>query len=853
MFSQAFASWGGMLAAVRQCFLLTACLACLFTALADAQRSHPDPFAWAQVTKENMPGTRWWWMGSAVNPGDLARELKAYREAGLGTVEIVPIYGARGYENQCVDYLGPKWMELLKKTLSEATKLGMDVDMVTGSGWCFGGPGVSDQDANALAVYGNGAVSQKPSGQKVKRSGPDWQGWMLNPLFPDSMTRYLERFSKAFAGYDGPRPHAQTHDSYEYNSNWAPDFPEQFERRRGYSLQEELPALFEGRGEPEHVARVKDDYRETAYDLIHESISRWTQWSHDHGFLSRNQAHGSPGNWLDIYAASDMPETEINFYKGGANILISKFASSAAHVAGKNIVSSETGTWSAEHFTETLSALKSLCDHFFLAGVNRIMWHGTASSPADAPWPGWCFYASTEMNPRNAIWRDAPALHAYLTRVQGMMQSGRPDNDVLLYWPIHDLWHDPKGLLKPMTVHRVDWFNKQAFGWTAEMLWKHGCAFDYVSDKLLQGAKAEKGTIRLGDGRYRAVVVPECVHMPLETMKKLESLSREGAAVIFEGSVPRDVPGSHDLEKRRAEMQVLAAKFTSTPDGQLDAALEKSGVRREQALAGHEGLEFTRRAIDGGHVYFIANRGANPLDQPVRLASPLQQAVILDPANGSTGLAQVPDGCVRLQLDPGESLLVRTLEAPAPPDSPLWLYRNPGGPAAELIGRWEVRFTEGGPTLPPPFVTEKLASWSELGGPEAQSFAGAATYALRFNAPADNKAQGWILDLGKVVQSARVRLNGKDLGTLFAPPFRVPIGSLKPHDNLLEVEVTGTSANRIRDLDVRGVKWKIFYDANVLSSKYKPFDASQWTIAEQGLLGPVTLQPQAGPAVSAGH
>jgi hypothetical protein len=64
---------------------------------------------------------------------------------------------------------------------------------------------------------------------------------------------------------------------------------------------------------------------------------------------------------------------------------------------------------------------------------------------------------------------------------------------------------------------------------------------------------------------------------------------------------------------------------------------------------------------------------------------------------------------------------------------------------------------------------------------------------------------------------------------------------LKPRGNILEVEVTNFSANRIRDLDRRGVKWKTFYDINFVNLEYKPFDASGWPLYESGLLGPVTL------------
>jgi hypothetical protein len=101
----------------------------------------------------------------------------------------------------------------------------------------------------------------------------------------------------------------------------------------------------------------------------------------------------------------------------------------------------------------------------------------------------------------------------------------------------------------------------------------------------------------------------------------------------------------------------------------------------------------------------------------------------------------------------------------------------------------------------------------------------------------------WQLDLGRVCQSARVRLNGRELGTLITPPFRVVAGPLKPTGNLLEVEVTNTSANRIRDLDRRGVAWQVFHDINFVNLDYKKFDASDWPDADSGLLGPVTLTP----------
>ena len=211
--------------------------------------------------------------------------------------------------------------------------------------------------------------------------------------------------------------------------------------------------------------------------------------------------------------------------------------------------------------------------------------------------------------------------------------------------------------------------------------------------------------------------------------------------------------------------------------------------------------------------------------------------------SGRAGVAALrPRGAgseVYVQLQPGESVIVRLFSTGPLLDEP-WRYRETIGDAVPLGGCWQVRFIAGGPQLPPEFQTSQLGSWTACGG-EAERFAGTALYRLRFDAPAASGGP-WLLDLGVVAHSARVRLNGRDVGALFAPPFRVAVEDMKPKGNVLEVEATNLSANRIRDLDRRGVKWRNFYDINFIGLGGKPFDASGWPLADSGLLGPVTLQ-----------
>jgi hypothetical protein len=79
-------------------------------------------------------------LGSAVDPPNLSYNLEELARAGMGGVEITPIYGVKNGEPQYINYLSPKWMEMLSHTVSEAHRLGMEVDMNTGTGWPFGAP-----------------------------------------------------------------------------------------------------------------------------------------------------------------------------------------------------------------------------------------------------------------------------------------------------------------------------------------------------------------------------------------------------------------------------------------------------------------------------------------------------------------------------------------------------------------------------------------------------------------------------------------------------------------------------------------------------------------------------------------
>lgn len=79
-------------------------------------------------------------MGSSVTREGITAEMEAYQKAGIGGLELTPIFGTIGDEAHFIDFLSPQWVDLLEFTLQEAKRLGMGIDMATGTGWPFGGP-----------------------------------------------------------------------------------------------------------------------------------------------------------------------------------------------------------------------------------------------------------------------------------------------------------------------------------------------------------------------------------------------------------------------------------------------------------------------------------------------------------------------------------------------------------------------------------------------------------------------------------------------------------------------------------------------------------------------------------------
>jgi len=872
--------------------------------------------SWPETRQEAKAGVRWWWLGSAVDKANLDWTMQQYADHGIGAVEITPLYGVQGNQANNIPYLSDRWMEMLRQVQQNGQKMGIEVDMATGTGWPFGGPWVPMEESASKAIfidktfkggsvtdldltvgekdrkysrlqkvmaYGNGRIIditdrvadgrlswsplamltdlRKASSDKaekkalkaeiktiaqsewriialyvryavmkVKRAAPGGEGLVIDHFNGRAVGNYLRHIEQAFERTKTPYPHTFFNDSYEVaDATWTPLLFDEFARRRGYKLEEHLPELIDG------DAKTVSDYRETLSDLLLENFTQqWTAWAHSHGAITRNQAHGSPANLIDCYAAVDIPEIEgfgLSEFgirglrtdpgktrKNDSDYSMFKYAPSAAHVCGKPFTSSETFTWLTEHFRTSLSQLKPDLDLMFCAGVNHMFFHGTCYSPQNDPWPGWKFYASIDMSPTNSIWRDAPYFMQYVERCQSFLQWGQPDNDFLVLLPVRDMWQkNTKKLLMQFSIHAMGKLAPE-FIQTILDIDRAGFDCDYISEHLLMGVSFKRGMLQTAGGtRYRGLIIPGSGNLPQYVKEQIHQLKAKGAHIFYS----------------------------------TDAA-ELSKAARPEVMKTQYGLKAIRRRNATGWHYFIANLTPRDIEADIPLAVDFRTATLFNPLNGRITPAAINDGKVHLALRSGESIILETDAPGATPATATTadaaLQQDANAPTEAKIyplnGPWTLSFTEEAPRVAKTFQLPQLQTWETLDDDSVRVTMGTGVYTthLRLTKKELKGIRSWTIDLGDVRESARVYVNGQFAGCAWSVPFTLDFdGLLKAGDNEIRIEVTNLPANRIADLDRRGVKWRKMEEINVVDIHYKKTTYDTWDPVKSGLNGQVTL------------
>ena len=615
-------------------------------------------------------------------------------------------------------------------------------------------------------------------------------------------------------------------DSYEAgHQSWTPGLRETFRQRYGYDPVRWLPTLGQPLrgGDPKKTtplrllgdatltARFEHDYRTLVSDLYYENGWRpAAELIRAAGATLQFEPYTGPFDTYEGTALADFPMGE--FWTGGKGGIDHRIIASA-RAAGRTLVGAEafTGRPEISQWTETPAFLKLSADGTFASGVNRLVLHHWVHQPFDdrhQPGMGMGWWG-THFGRHQTWFEPGQAFFRYLGRVQALLQRGETPAEHLSVAAAEN--------------------NGDAIAW-------RGFRHDLT---------VRDGLIHTPAGRaYRLLHVPHSGALAPADIRRLGELIRAGATVVS----PRPIraPGLANYPACDTEVAALATELWG-PDASSQISNSKSEIAspRDAAPADDavrslgEGRLFTsgklpaaRRALGLRDFVGLANDAwkhirthqrreatptgpadfvflANLSDQPQSFTAYFGLAdrapELWDAETGTRTAAassawRVTDGRTELQLTLGAVKSVFVVFPPrptpglAPAPAPL-----PPATLQTLAGPWQVEFASPVDRVAP-VQLPTLASLSTHTTPAVRYFAGTATYRLRFPAPAANAAAGErvFLDLGKVECIARVTLNGRDLGVLWHPPFRIEItDTLRSGDNELAIAVSTTWHNRL--------------------------------------------------------
>jgi hypothetical protein len=835
-----------------------------------------DPIEELRQRFVNPPGDaqimmRWWWFGSAVTKPELERELRVMKSANIGGVEIQPVYPLElddpqtGFRN--LPYLSGEFLDDISFTARTAKAMGMRVDMTLGSGWPYGGPHTPVTEAAgrlriehtspalengeklvaALPEKGLYFVSSR-TGQQVKRPAVGAEGFVLDHYDATAVKHHLSAVADPLIRAFGANPpHAVFSDSLEvYGSDWTSDFLSEFQKRRGYDLLPHLPELAEGTGE--EAAAIRHDWGKTLTELAEERyLAPIREWAHAHHTLFRSQTYGEPPVILSSSALVDLPEGEHGPEWRGFSA--ARWASSASHLYGRPITSTETWTWlHSPAFRATPLDMKAEADLHFIEGINQLIGHGWPYSPASAGEPGWRLYAAAVFNEHNPWFQVMPDIARYLQRISFLMRQGKPANDIAIYLPTDDAW---AGFRPGRTS--VDRSMDALLGPTLiPQVLNAGFNFDFIDDRAIDA----------GGVPYRILILPGVERIPLATLAKLEDFEKTGGIVIATRRLPSQAPGMMEASRDTPRIQAAAHELFETSRGK--ARFVKDEQTLGSTLAGMltpdfavaesaQAIGFVHRKLTGGEIYFVVNTSNAPVDTAASVRATGMAADWWDPFAGE---ARPADGRqdskmtkLALQLAPYESrVLVFSKNAAA---------RQVGEPitanskAIDISSDWKVTFAG----LKKTAVMDKLQSWTDAN--ETKYYSGEVVYEKNVNLPS---AKEVVLDFGRgqivmpekragpgmrallespVRESALVYVNGQKAGSVWHPPYELDVTRfVHTGENELRIVVANLAINEMAGRPLPNYKLlNLRY-----GERFQPQGFENLAALPSGILGPVTLK-----------
>lgn len=638
-------------------------------------------------------------------------------------------------------------------------------------------------------------------------------------------------------------------DSWEAGAqNWTDDMIEQFIKRRGYDPHPWLPVLT---GRIVESAQRSDqflwDLRKTIADLTADEHYGQVEASlKERGIGHYGESHEDNrafiADGMEVKKLDDIPMSAMWVQSPGVNKLMYDYiaddreSASVAHIYGQNLAAAEsmTSCTASTSWAWSPATLKPTADQEFLSGINRIVVHESAHQPLIGKAPGVTLGPCGQWFNRNETWAEqAHAWTTYLARTSYLLQQGKFVADIIYFYG------------EDSNITAI--FNKKLADVPA------GYNFDYINaDGLIHELSASNGLVRTPSGMsYRLLVLdPYSKHMSLPVLRSLHKLVEDGAVVA--GQKPTDTPSladdSAEFNRLNDELFGDGTGIHSLGKGKVYAGQNADAALKALAVApdfeygkphDEQPVEFLHRKAGEADIYFVDNRSDQDatIDASFRIAGKAPELWYAETGKSEPASYTVAAGrtTVPLHLEPWGTVFV-ILREPTKASSRM-LPKLSESELATVGGPWTVSF-QSDRGAPPSVTLDKLISWSDSEDKGIKYFSGAGTYTKTLEAPKEWFKPGaklWI-DLGDVKNLAEVTVNGKSLGIVWHPPYRVDVTTeLKPGSNEISIKVINAWVNRlIGDQQPDATTKYTFADV-------KPYKANS-PLQPSGLIGPVKVE-----------
>lgn len=663
------------------------------------------------------------------------------------------------------DYLTPDFFRIIRRIVAECEKLGMNYWLYDEGGWPSGGA-CGQVMRLAPEQYARCWLTGNPASptREAEAYHPETASPNPNLLHPEVTPHFLrlthERYRRAVGEHFGQTIRFTFTDEPTMPATkpgerlaWTDDFPDYFRRKKGYPVETCFPALLGPveTDDPE-LLQKRIDYYDVRADLYIERylrpIRRWCRKNHllsGGHFSGEDEPMGNLtagfGHILRALRALDVPGVDVIwrqlFPETGKNLPFPKYASSAAHQAGTNVVMAEVFGVYGNGLTP--AEMRWLADFLLVRGVTAFVL-GVYPYSTEGP-------RMSEERPHfgamNPLWKYQTEFHQYLERSGCLLAQGKPGLSTAFLFDIRSIWCGGQTATQAVAAH-LD---------MSRRLLERQCDFDYIDDDQLAAARIVDGALRIGRMRYDTLVLPPSNWISAPATRQAAAFQAAGGRVV----------GEDDLD-------------TVAPVAMVEPACP--------------GLRACRRDLGRQAVYFFCNETTTPVTATISLRE--QDGVVLcSPTDGTFYAVPADAGRFAWTFPASGSALFLTgakADAELPPDPAPFLTLADGWTLRPLLqvlaekSDYET-FAPAAPAQP-----TALGDWRPQLGDD---FSGDALYATEFLSPTAGPA---VIDLGDVRYAASLRINGRKPLAKFLAPFRFAV-ELRRGRNRLEVTVSNTLAN----------------------------------------------------------